>query len=164
MIDGIRDRNRQSCNWKDYMCKYNIGLQIVELIYHVPHHSITALILSSLAPSYQGNQFGFIAAGLACWLAGSLSINSTPLSEFAAMTSALGSGGNSEFQSPRGVRMLTWRVGVFYPQSFPFSKQKSRRFWYFAVGFWRFRLIQEGVLSETEIIWFSSTMMVEGTS
>ena len=71
------------------MCKYNIGLQIVELIYHVQHHSITALILSSLAPSYQSNQFGFIAAGLACWLAGSLSINSTPLPEFAAMTSAL---------------------------------------------------------------------------
>ena len=71
------------------MCKYNIRLQIVELIYHVPHHSITALILGSLAPSYQDNQFAFIAVGLTCWLAGSLSINSALLPKFATMTAAL---------------------------------------------------------------------------
>ena len=51
------------------MCKYNIKLLIVELIYRVPHHRITTLLcdmlqtkiaytLSSLAPSYQDNQLG----------------------------------------------------------------------------------------------------------
>ena len=51
------------------MRKYNIRVLIVELIYHVQHHSFTALlcdmlqtktayIRSSLAPSYQGNQLG----------------------------------------------------------------------------------------------------------
>ena len=69
MIDSIRERNKQSCNWKDYMYKYNTRLLMVELIHHVPHHSITtilcdmlqtkiAYILSSLALSYQDNQLG----------------------------------------------------------------------------------------------------------
>ena len=69
MIDSIEERNKQSCNWKDYMCKYNIRLLIVELIYDAPHHSVTTLlcdmlqtktayILSSLALSYQDNQLG----------------------------------------------------------------------------------------------------------
>ena len=81
------------------MCKYNIRLLIVKLIYHVPHHSVTAFLcdmlqtktaylLSSLDPSYQDNQLG-LSQLASCWLAGSLSVNSVPLPEFPAMAFAL---------------------------------------------------------------------------